>query len=104
MKSTIHIAVRLEPTAKVYRFKGREAWALAALIDAGEKGCTPIEHVGPRWSAYVHKLRKAGLIIETIHESHSGPYSGRHGRYALRTALSVVARFDDKPRGGKGAS
>lgn len=27
---------------------GREAWALASLIEAGERGCTPIEQPAPR--------------------------------------------------------
>ena len=30
------------------RFKGRDSWALDQLIGAGEQGCTPIEHPGPR--------------------------------------------------------
>jgi hypothetical protein len=29
---------------------GRDAWALGHLIVAGGAGCTPIEHIGPRWS------------------------------------------------------
>jgi len=38
---------------------------LPALQAAGERGCTPIDHPGPRWSGYVHDLRKLGLVIET---------------------------------------
>jgi hypothetical protein len=37
---------------------GRVAWALGELIDAGPAGCTPIDHPGPRWSSYVHRLRR----------------------------------------------
>src|ERR1700687_3438433 len=29
----------------------------------GVRHCTPIDHPGPRWSGYVHKLRKAGIVI-----------------------------------------
>ncbi|MGJ8623990.1 MAG: winged helix domain-containing protein [Yoonia sp.] len=64
--------------------KGREAWALNRLMVAGRKGCTPIEQPAPRWSAYVHRLRELGVPIETIWESHGGPYAGKHGRYVLR--------------------
>jgi hypothetical protein len=64
--------------------KGRDAWALNRLIEAGPKGCAPIEQPAPRWSAYVHRLRELGIPIETIWESHGGPYAGKHGRYVLR--------------------
>ena len=64
--------------------KGRDAWALDRLIAAGRKGCTPIEQPAPRWSGYVHRLREQGVPIETIWESHGGPYAGKHGRYVLR--------------------
>lgn len=76
-------------------FEGRTAWALDQLIKAGAGGCTPITHPGPRWSAYVYKLKKAGLIIETIHERHDGQFPGNHGRYVLRTPVEIVdARGD----------
>ena len=40
---------------------------------AGADGCTPITHVGPRWSRYVWKLRTVhGLDVETITEPHDG--------------------------------
>ena len=46
---------------------GRDAWALGELIASGTDGCTPITHVGPRWSGYVHKLRHVySLSVETI--------------------------------------
>ena len=71
---------------------GRVAWALNALIVAGKQGCTPIDHPGPRWSDYVHKLRKKGLIVETIDEKHAGAYSGTHARYVLRSEVEVIGR------------
>lgn len=71
-------------------FDGREAWALARLIEAGDKGITPLERPAPRWSAYVFKLRQAGLAIETIHQAHLGPFAGHHGRYVLRTPVRVL--------------
>jgi hypothetical protein len=71
-------------------FEGREAWALEKLIEAGEHGVTPIERPAPRWSRYIHMLRKAGLDIETIHEPHGGPFSGHHGRYVLHTPVKLL--------------
>ena len=67
---------------------GRVRWALDALMAAGEAGCTPITSPGPRWSAYVHRLRRMGLAIETIHEPHEGPFAGTHGRYVLRSHVT----------------
>ncbi len=74
----------------VLKLKGRVAWAVSNLIAAGENGCTPITHVGPRWSDYVMKARRMGLDIETIHEAHSGPYAGHHARYVLRSPVEVI--------------
>jgi hypothetical protein len=51
------------------RFTGREAETLNALIKAGASGLTSGEFSSYGWarrtSAYVHKLRKAGLGIST---------------------------------------
>lgn len=68
----------------VIEAKGREAWALDRLIEAGSRGCTPIEQPAPRWSAYVHRLRALGVPIDTRHEPHGGAFAGIHGRYILR--------------------
>lgn len=72
--------------------KGRDRWALERLIEAGPTGVTPITHPAPRWSAYVHNLRKkCGLGIETNHEPHGGPFSGTHARYVLRSKVTEVS-------------
>ena len=73
-------------------YTGRVAWALNNLVAAGERGCTPIDHPGPRWSDYVHKLRKKGLVVETIDERHAGTYAGSHARYVLRSQVEVIER------------
>ena len=73
--------------ARILELKGRNAWALGELIRAGDEGCTPIDTPGPRWSSYVHKLRRAGLDIQTLTESHGGPFKGTHARYILRTTV-----------------
>jgi hypothetical protein len=69
---------------------GRDAWALLELHRAGNAGCTPITHPGPRWSGYVHKLRKLGLQIETVTETHGGPFAGHHARYVLRSRIRIL--------------
>ena len=71
---------------------GREAWALRALVAAGERGCTPIDTPGPRWSAYIHDLRRLGIVIETIRERHGGKFPGQHARYVLRSRVIIDHR------------
>ena len=70
--------------------KGRAAWALAQLIAAGQGGVTPITHPGPRWSDYVFKLKKCGIIIETVTELHGGAYAGHHARYVLKSPVEII--------------
>lgn len=70
--------------------KGRSAWALAELVSAGAQGCTPIQRPAPRWSDYIFRLKKLGLVIETIHEKHGGAYAGTHGRYRLHSAIEII--------------
>ncbi len=75
---------------QIKTFEGRMAWALNQLLAAGSGGCTPITHPGPRWSDYVFKLRRDGLNIETVTETHGGTYAGHHARYVLRTPMAVI--------------
>jgi hypothetical protein len=67
---------------------GRDRWALERLMDAGERGCTPIDEPAPRWSGYVFNLRQMSVAIETIHERHGGPFAGTHARYVLRSRVT----------------
>jgi hypothetical protein len=85
------IAIRLQSGSEL-TFTGREAWALQRLIDAGSVGVTTLDHPAPRWSHYLYKLRKAGLVITTDYEPHSGPFPGTHGRYRLKALVTVVVR------------
>lgn len=86
MKKLIEFIVTdSEGADKSIWLSGRNAWALSKLIQAGEKGCTPINQPAPRWSAYIHNLRSEyNLLIETIKEMHGGPFAGTHARYVLR--------------------
>jgi len=81
--------VHIEPDAGKIKLKGRTAWALKKLADAGPRGCTPIDTPGPRWSDYVFKLRRAGLVVETVHERHGGLFPGNHARYVLHSAVRL---------------
>lgn len=70
---------------------GRDAWALLELHKAGEKGCTPIDTPGPRWSAYVFNLRQLGVAIATMNEPHKGPFAGTHARYVLQSPICLLS-------------
>ncbi len=86
-------------SATIVELAGRFAWALGELIGAGERGCTPIDHPGPRWSAYVFKLRRMGINIETVTEAHGGPFKGTHARYILRTTVHRLTPADSVTSG-----
>jgi hypothetical protein len=90
------VKAQIGKNGPVVTVRGRDAWALLELKAANDNGCTPIDHPGPRWSGYVHKLRKAGIVIETIREAHGGPFSGQHARYVLRCLVTIL-----KKEGGK---
>ena len=70
--------------------KGRDRWALECLIAAGPKGCTPIDHPGPRWSAYKFNLKELGVEIDKITEMRDGPFQGHHARYVLISRVTPV--------------
>lgn len=86
----VELHVQRPDAEETLRLKGREAWMLACLIEVGETGLTVLDRPAPRLSGYVHCLRKRGLVIDTIDERHTGPYPGAHGRYVLRTHLTVL--------------
>lgn len=86
------VSIKVRHGERVLAVSGRAAWALSQLIDAGETGCTPIDNPGPRWSDYVFKLKKRGLVIETVDEKHGGPFAGLHARYVLKSPVTVIER------------
>ena len=97
--TTRRIVVELHDGADAPRrveVHGREAWALSELLTAGQNGATPIDRPGPRWSSYVHKLRRRGFAIETLRESHGGPFPGSHARYLLRSKIQILEIEDEK--------
>lgn len=79
----------------MFALTGRDAWALSRLVLAENGGVTPLsEPTGPRWSAYIHKLRRQGLDIETITETHGGAFPGTHARYVLRSDVQLLKSGD----------
>jgi hypothetical protein len=90
MGDKLHVLAKIEPDGGVHDVIGRDAWALKNLLNAGPRGCTPIDNPAPRWSHYIFKLRRAGFIIETIDESHGGPFAGSHARYVLKSQVTVL--------------
>jgi hypothetical protein len=90
----LHVTVEVIDGAetRTLALSGRDGWALCELVKAGPNGCTPLTHVGPRWSAYVFKLRrKYGIRVESINERHGGQFAGKHVRYVLRALVRIVA-------------
>ena len=63
--------------------------AISVKVRDGELGFTPVDNPAPRW-AYVHKLRRAGLWAEIVHEHHGGACTGRAGRYVLHSLVEPV--------------
>jgi hypothetical protein len=99
MSATLMVVFRIMPDGATHRLTGRVAWAFLHLLEAGRRGCTPIDQPGPRWSAYVHLLRREyGLAIETRHEPHKGPFPGTHARYILQSAVEVISKSEDAER------
>jgi hypothetical protein len=89
MTQSVALTIRVriaDADGAVVTVRGREAWALRILMAAGARGCTPLDHPGPRWSGYVHDLRRLGLVIETVR----GEFPGDHARYVLRSRITVL--------------
>lgn len=87
----LEVVFRILPDGQYMKAIGRDAWMLKELIRVGSRGLTSLENPAPRISGYVLKLRKRGLIIETIHEMHDGPFAGNHARYMLRSDVAIIA-------------
>lgn len=94
MRKPKSLTFRIGSDGPLQKVTGRDAWALAALMDAGGFGVTPIDTPAPRWSGYVHNLRRVGVPIETIHEKHGGPYAGTHARYVLTACALKIESLE----------
>jgi hypothetical protein len=69
----------------------RAEFFLEEMLAAGPGGITTIDYPGVRVGDAIHKLRKAGVSINTTYEEHGGEFAGHHGRYVL---LSKIVRID----------
>jgi len=70
--------------------KGRNKWAMEALISAGKQGCTSINQPAPRWSAYIHNLRTFGVAIKTVIDRQGDTFAGNHARYVLLAEAAII--------------
>lgn len=70
---------------------GREAWCLRKLLDAGEKGVSSLDNVGPRLAHYVYRLRGYGFAIETVYEKHGGDFPGSHARCRNFSKVQILS-------------
>ena len=41
-------------------------------------------------------FEEPGIVIETIRETHGGPFAGQHARYVLRSLITILEK-----KGGK---
>ena len=102
--NVVELLVQRTDSSETLRLNGCGAWTLAHLIGARETGIIPLDSPAPRWSAYVHTLRKRSLDISTVDEPHACPYSGTHGRYVLRTSLEVLKTVFAEDKRSRGFS
>ena len=77
---------------KPLNLTGRNAQCLKALIESRDRGITALDLGGAavRISNYILALRRDhGLEIETTAERHGGPFAGTHGRFRLRSNVTL---------------
>jgi hypothetical protein len=74
----------------------RATFFLGEMLAKGRQGITTIDYPGVRVGDAIHKLRKAGVQIETQHVAHGGEFAGHHGCYVLK---SRIVRLDALPIG-----
>ncbi|MEN8750979.1 hypothetical protein [Marivita sp.] len=86
----VQVTLLSEPP-RMFELDGRLGWTVMQLANAGARGVATIKHPAPRWSGYVHALRKMGFQIDTIMEPHDGPYPGQHARYRLACDVQIKA-------------
>lgn len=86
----IHVTIPGGERPRTFELKGSLGWTVYQLAQAGAQGVTPIERPAPRWSAYVHDLRRMGLPIETELAAHKGRYPGQHARYVLACDITLT--------------
>ncbi|MDE3240721.1 MAG: hypothetical protein KGN33_17315 [Paracoccaceae bacterium] len=76
----------------VFLTEPRVIWALEHLIRAGKRGITTLENPAPRWSAYLHKIKRAGIPFTKVTEKHGGDFEGWHARFFIGEGVRIVRR------------
>jgi hypothetical protein len=82
----------------VLLLKGRQAWMLEQLLEAGPAGFTSRDAPGARMSEYVSRLRFKGVVIVTLRQKHGGGFPGVHGVYLLQCQVRRIRTY----KGGEG--
>jgi Helix-turn-helix domain len=83
------------------RVNGRDGATLVKLVQKGRRGLRAYDFPGGppfRLPAYIHDLRKEGLVIRTEREEHAPGM--RHGVFYLETPVTILAVDDGAPRNG----
>lgn len=78
----------------------RAEFFLEELLAAGPEGITTIDYPGVRAGDAFFKLRKAGVVIDTVYEQHGGKFAGHHGRYFLRSKIVRLDTLMPQPSAG----
>lgn len=89
----VHARVDDESCPRTIAPFGRDGQTLEAFVASNGKGITSQDVGGwaVRLSHYVFKLRTVyGLTIETVEEEHGGEFPGKHGRYFLRSNVTLL--------------
>lgn len=91
------LVIKSNGKTQLISLTGRVAWAMAQLVNAGKEGCTPINNPAPRWSGYIHNIRKEYpfINVETVTELHGGQFAGSHARYVLHTKIVPSSKLED---------
>lgn len=85
----------LGPESRPFTEVGQVAKVLLALMDAGERGVTPLarETWALRLSDHVRKLKnRRKLSIDRLWGKHD---DGRHARYVLRSSVTILEIISD---------
>jgi hypothetical protein len=83
------------------RVNGREGETLIKLVEKSPNGLHAYDFDGGppfRLAAYVHSLRKLGLMIRTEREEHAPGM--RHGVFYIETAVIILAVDNGNKNGG----
>ena len=97
MRICRRVSFQIDTSGTIHTVTGRVAWTLQKLLSAGESGIITAAFPGTRLSEYVRLLRNKGVHIETLRERHGGEFPGTHGRYVLRSRITVVSSRATNP-------